>query len=88
MELQRLGAEQERGLGGVPGQLRGDFGCSVMPPAFPAPCGLHQRAPQGECPAWITVNNPGFWTLQLQFGSVPGLLGLERSRLFPGFGEA
>lgn len=48
MELQRLGAEQERGLGGVPGQLRGGFGCSVMPPAFPAPCGPRRALLKGN----------------------------------------
>lgn len=53
------------------------------------PQAVHQALsvpPQGEYPARITVNNPGFWMLEQDFGRVLALLRLERSRLFPGLG--
>lgn len=96
MELQRLEPEQEpREPGGVPGQVLGGLGAPGWVVLGRIPCSTSLQAvdqarsvaaPE-EYPAGITVNNPGVWILEQDFGRVLGLFRLERSRLFPGSGE-
>lgn len=62
----------------------------VLSPAAPEGCSVLRApsaAPPGQFPAWTAGHNPGVWTPEQEPGRMPALLGLERSRLFPRFGE-